>query len=269
MHSDLVPNFVGATLPRKDQGDREYYSSTMLTLFRPWRNGKDLKHPEQTWDDAFMTYAFTDRQRQIMDNLHIKYECHDAADDFYTQLKKGAVTVPGWNHDSDNIFGAINDEAIAEYLARVEDDPYHEDIGEAEHLGLAERRRREKASTILRVLDNTGWLTEYPDRLPDDLDLNTEAPALQKSSNQWDAEVKTAKQRIIAERACHFAGSSCRLQHTDPKVNIVDKSYLEKSAHQAAFKPFIEPIIEKFNISKSVNPGPSRVGRETTQLAGE
>ncbi|TFK59431.1 hypothetical protein BDN72DRAFT_780757, partial [Pluteus cervinus] len=27
-----IPNFVGATLPRKDKGNREFYCKTMLTL---------------------------------------------------------------------------------------------------------------------------------------------------------------------------------------------------------------------------------------------
>jgi hypothetical protein len=39
----VVPNFIGGTLPRCDQGDHEYYCSTMLTLFKPWRTGHDLK----------------------------------------------------------------------------------------------------------------------------------------------------------------------------------------------------------------------------------
>lgn len=30
-----IPNFVGKTLPRHDQGDREYYCSTMLALLSP------------------------------------------------------------------------------------------------------------------------------------------------------------------------------------------------------------------------------------------
>ena len=41
--NQVVPNFVGGSLPRCDRGDREYYCATMLTLFKPWRNGKDLK----------------------------------------------------------------------------------------------------------------------------------------------------------------------------------------------------------------------------------
>ena len=41
--SRQVPNFAGANLPRRDQGDREYYFSSMLTLFKPWRSGTDLR----------------------------------------------------------------------------------------------------------------------------------------------------------------------------------------------------------------------------------
>ena len=36
VESEKVPNFVGPTLPRCDQGDREYYCCVMLTLFEPW-----------------------------------------------------------------------------------------------------------------------------------------------------------------------------------------------------------------------------------------
>ena len=38
-----VPNFIGGSLPCKDCGSREQYCMTMLTLFKPWRSGKDLK----------------------------------------------------------------------------------------------------------------------------------------------------------------------------------------------------------------------------------
>ena len=57
-----IPNFLGANLPRCDQGDREYYCSTMLVLFKPWRQGLDLKNKEQTWDTAFHELEFTKQQ---------------------------------------------------------------------------------------------------------------------------------------------------------------------------------------------------------------
>ncbi|KAJ7198205.1 hypothetical protein C8J57DRAFT_997029, partial [Mycena rebaudengoi] len=53
-----VPNFVGGGLPRADQGDRDYYCCTMMTLFKPWRQGSDLKGKLDSWDDAFTSTKF-------------------------------------------------------------------------------------------------------------------------------------------------------------------------------------------------------------------
>ena len=58
----IVPNFLPNTLPRVDRGDREYYCCTMLTLFKPWRSGKDLKAKKETWDKSFMAHDFGKRQ---------------------------------------------------------------------------------------------------------------------------------------------------------------------------------------------------------------
>jgi hypothetical protein len=85
-----VPNFIGTNLPRCDQGDREYYCCTMLTLFKPWRRGFDLKSSAQaTWDDVFNDHKFETHQLQLMKNFNIRYECLDARDDYRAQLKKG------------------------------------------------------------------------------------------------------------------------------------------------------------------------------------
>ena len=62
---NLVPNFAGGSLPRCDRGDREYYCATMLTLFKPWRHGKNLKEDDQSWDEAFTNYTFTPRQIEL------------------------------------------------------------------------------------------------------------------------------------------------------------------------------------------------------------
>src|SRR5262245_5392954 len=61
-----VPDFIGGTLPRSDKGDREYYCCVMLTLFKPWRTGKDLKTENQIWDEAFTEFNFTDHQKRLM-----------------------------------------------------------------------------------------------------------------------------------------------------------------------------------------------------------
>ena len=61
-----VPDFIGGALPRKDKGNREDYCMTMLTLFKPWRNGRDLKATEATWDETLTEHAFTERQSEVM-----------------------------------------------------------------------------------------------------------------------------------------------------------------------------------------------------------
>ncbi|KAF8871880.1 hypothetical protein BD779DRAFT_1453410, partial [Infundibulicybe gibba] len=65
----LIPNFVGKMLPRADQGDREYYCSAMLALFKPWRTGADLKEEDETWDTAFLAHKFNERENELMHNL--------------------------------------------------------------------------------------------------------------------------------------------------------------------------------------------------------
>src|ERR1700722_523099 len=90
----VVVNFIGATLPRCDQGDHECYCAAMLTLFVPWRSGFDLKTPTAMWDETFVKYEFSSRDVQLMNNYNIRYECLDARDDYRAQLEKGAESLP-------------------------------------------------------------------------------------------------------------------------------------------------------------------------------
>jgi len=87
----IVPNFIPNNLPRSDRGDREYYCCTMMTLFKPWRTGKDLKEELQSWDDSFTKYKFSKRQLEIMKYFNLRYECLDARDDFSAKCKKGDI----------------------------------------------------------------------------------------------------------------------------------------------------------------------------------
>jgi hypothetical protein len=71
----------------------------MLTLFKPWRDGMDLKSCEQTWDKTFISYSFTPKQSQLMRNFNIRYECLDVRDDYRAQLKKGVAFGSSWDDD--------------------------------------------------------------------------------------------------------------------------------------------------------------------------
>ena len=64
-----ILNFIGGTLPRRDQGDFEYYYCTMLTLFKPWRTSDDLKNKNQTWSEAFTIHQFNLNDEQFQSTI--------------------------------------------------------------------------------------------------------------------------------------------------------------------------------------------------------
>ncbi|THU83191.1 hypothetical protein K435DRAFT_689997, partial [Dendrothele bispora CBS 962.96] len=84
----IIPNFKGGSLPRKDCGDEEYYFCTMLSLFKPWRSGIDLKPFSMTWTEAFTCFEFRETQKKLIRNFNLRYECYDARDNYHAQLKK-------------------------------------------------------------------------------------------------------------------------------------------------------------------------------------
>ncbi|KAF9459636.1 hypothetical protein BDZ94DRAFT_1119670, partial [Collybia nuda] len=94
-----VPNFCGGILPRCDHGDREYYCTTMLTFFKPWRTGLELKDAHQSWDEAFLAHQFGDEDNKVIQNFNLWYECLDARDDFRAQLRDNAAILPIWASD--------------------------------------------------------------------------------------------------------------------------------------------------------------------------
>ncbi|KAJ7707221.1 hypothetical protein B0H16DRAFT_1481616 [Mycena metata] len=85
---NVIPNFIGGAIPRSDKGDREFYCTTILTIFKPWRNPEDLKDTTSTWDQTFTEHQFSDRQKELINNFKLRYECNDARDDHYQTLQK-------------------------------------------------------------------------------------------------------------------------------------------------------------------------------------
>ncbi|KAJ7091657.1 hypothetical protein C8R44DRAFT_587988, partial [Mycena epipterygia] len=76
------------TLHHADIGDREYNCMTIMTLFKPWRSPSDLKDNDSTWDQILHEHIFTDRQRELIRDFNIRYECNDARDDHYAIMRK-------------------------------------------------------------------------------------------------------------------------------------------------------------------------------------
>jgi hypothetical protein len=143
----IVPNIVGGALPRHDSGNREYYCCTMLTLFFPWREALCIKGPSETWESAFNAFKFTTRQKQLICNFNLRYECLDSRDDFHAQLKKKKLGVP-WNNEDDS-----DNETDADFVKLAPTGKInHETHGK---IYTASLRLMDSISNILL---NAGWL---------------------------------------------------------------------------------------------------------------
>jgi hypothetical protein len=135
-----------------DQGDREYYCMTMLTLFKPWRSGKDLKTEMDNWDETFRDYRFSPKALQKMKYFNIKYECNDARDDYSSLDKKQQKAMPPFSKymvDEHDDFGAKDYE------------DYGEDADFASPEGPSKGRKwlamENKMSEAEKVMQRAGW----------------------------------------------------------------------------------------------------------------
>ena len=81
----------------------------MFTLFKPWRKATDLKNANETWPDAFKAYEFSVKEKHLMDNFNLIYECNDACDDYSAQL-----------HSKEQSSERISDEFL--------EDPFYENL---------------------------------------------------------------------------------------------------------------------------------------------
>ncbi|KAF8702360.1 hypothetical protein AX14_014404 [Amanita brunnescens Koide BX004] len=176
--ANRVVNFIGKNIPRRDQGDREFYCLTMLALFKPWRSGLDLKPKHKSWDETFNEHKFTPRQEQIMSNFHIKYECLNARDDFHAQMKAGSGQ-NGWHLSLWDDNGNNEENEIS-----LEQDPYV---------------NPENISDVLD-LQKAGWLDEVFD-INQDIHINHINPQNDLSGSAWKSVLQAKKQDILDLRS--------------------------------------------------------------------
>ena len=246
--ANRVVNFIGKNLPRRDQGDREFYCLTMLALFKPWRSGLDLKLKHKSWDETFNEHKFTPRQEQLMSNLHIKYECLDARDDFHAQMKAGSaqdgLSLGLWdgNHNTE------------ENEISLDLDPYVNiaDVLDLQKVSLSEMNRQKEAREIKEVLRKAGWLDEVFD-INQDIHINPINPQHDLSSSAWKSVVQSKKQDILDLRSlqCKSSVKPAVEAHFVPNVvKVIDKAYLEKKYHTTENSVSIDSIQTEFNLNE-------------------
>ena len=252
---NIVLNFVGGSLPRCDRGDREYYCATMLTLFKPWRTGRDLRHEDYTWDETFNKFEFNERQIQLMKHFNVRYECNDARDDYSAQLKQKNTNgvFPSWMNN--DILDSLDEENDYEGAEFGDDDPQDREydsemfdiLGRTTRMHLAQMEETEK------ILKHAGWLDDSPNGL-ETIDRSAIEPNTVQRGSEWKSTVDQERQKVLADRERHMQTTKSKMdvdcQHNN--VQIVDQSYLyrEFKAQEISDRKLIGSLIKDFSLNK-------------------
>ena len=243
----VVPNFIGGTLPRCDQGDHEYYCSTMLTLFKPWRTGHDLKSADETWEQAFNKYAFSSFQKTLMSNFNLRYECLDARDDYSAQLKDN-------NKEENKFWETENNPLDQEYTGWKEND---EDLNDEMYLTGSSRQndaKEEEMRLVEQIVAGAGWLDKSPDGI-EKVDQESIVPTVKNSGSQWSSLIQSIRKKIVADRSKNLPTGPKKpfeeLHGTDKVLVDTMTSYLSKKfvPNQPEAINVLESVVQKFKLN--------------------
>ncbi|KAG6893333.1 hypothetical protein C0992_010412 [Termitomyces sp. T32_za158] len=126
----------------------------MLTLFKPWKSGLDLKLANKTWEESFSGFPFAPSHVTIMKNMNIRYECLDARDDFYSQRRGESEFLPMLEDDT-----YIDVEQYTNLENNIEYSPEDCGIDEtlADTLGKKELAQQENMYQMKATLFESGW----------------------------------------------------------------------------------------------------------------
>ena len=244
-----IPSFVGANLPRRDQGDREYYCCSMLTIFKPWRSGLDLKRSRTaTWDEEFAGHVFSNTELTIMKNLNIRYECLDARDDYRAQLKKGSsqAFLGSWEAEKEE----MDCEDVGPAMVDFDDLPE-----DPVSIGPKHCKRLKETEVINSLLSFMGWT--------EPVQFDFQQPNFQPErffpGSMWEREVDRKKQELLDKKnehnISHKVGSlegsnAMTFQQASPNVvKVVDKSYLEKSFYIDQLSEVVQDNVNLFSLN--------------------
>ena len=256
--SPLVPNFVGQTLPRRDQGDREFYCTTMLTLFKPWRTGTNLKTKDTSWDEAFTAHTFTSQEKQIMKNFNIRYECLDQRDDFFSELKKGA-TAPGMiNDDLAQAADEMNQTAVLDHEVLPADDGMTPDDIEIDDQQSQRYKQQLKNMSITKhIMNRLGWTTCEPNTFDSGAltSLTSHEPVSGiRIGSEWKEVVASKRRDVLESRMQSFqvGRSGAVSSSSEPLfqgVKIIDIDYLEKKCVSLDWRSEMDSVAKIFHLN--------------------
>ncbi len=146
-----------------------------------------------SWNEAFDAHTFTEQHVKLMDNVHIKYECLDAQDDYHAQLAKGGsdVFLSSWDNGESN-----KSSDFCDPIAIPEDTTFDEsDVPSfLQKDGKAYKERQKQHLRIWSILASVGWTAESKTG-----SVVTESikPAIARSGAEWKAETVKYRQSLL------------------------------------------------------------------------
>ncbi|KAL1750007.1 hypothetical protein FB107DRAFT_190974, partial [Schizophyllum commune] len=252
----IVPNFVGGAIPRNDQGDCEYYCATMLTLFSPWRRGRDLKREGYNWDHAFRQHRFSEREVQLMENFNLRYECADARDDFRNELsKKKRVNTVSTDFDDDS----DGEDAHRSFNARYGEDLDYDAPPDGE-TGPMWNRTYQTIQQTKTYAGTSGWTQRLKDTLPGFCPDSISGVQIRRRGSEWAEYIQQTRQKIFQQK---FKGNSTsRNTHANSTGNNGDGTHVsgvvelpasyftnDYSDDKPDLKTMIDDVSREFNLN--------------------
>ncbi|EAU83563.2 hypothetical protein CC1G_04819 [Coprinopsis cinerea okayama7 len=242
----VVPNFIGPPLPRisNDGKECEDYYCAMLTFFKPWRSGLELRGSDQTWKEAFEGHSFSERQRQIMRNFNVRFECYDARDDFHAQ-RRAKEAEEGLGPDVE-MEGHGNE--TEEFQTTNEGHAFDESYWMAKTVrGRWADTQEEHATRAYEALGGAGWKQGSRGGCTDE--SASLLPALEVQSHMnaayWNDIVKREKTRVWKDRfSTVMGGRDGEDMDLDIKrVKVRDDAYI---VYEAFFRKSFTPAVQRW-----------------------
>lgn len=86
---NFLPNVVGPWFPRRDgeESTKPFYHASMLALLKPWRDLRELKDENKSWEDEFNFFLETASQRDkdVISGSQYYYESKSVVADRFSE----------------------------------------------------------------------------------------------------------------------------------------------------------------------------------------
>jgi hypothetical protein len=165
----------------------------MLTLFKSWRTGHELKSNVELWHEAFGRYNFSAKALKLMKNFNVRYECNDVHDDFASQDRAHRRALPTFQSNS----------TADEDLLVFEGEPGETDfsqLGAEGHnpvLGPKHLSKQSVMSEAESVMRSSGWALSFPDSIHKNVRM---FPTEELSGSQWKARISLLRDAVFSNK---------------------------------------------------------------------